>query len=590
MLTLEIALTRVLSACLLYYLVFFAISCALLGLTAGALTVYLKASWFDSLNWRKNTARSSLFFTVTGPLPLFLLARMKFFQELHFFSPQIWQLLVLTVACSLPFYFAGIVLNAALTRSSLAANKVYGADLLGASAGCLFVLKAMEILSGPKLIFFTAFLGIPAAGLLSRSSESRDSRFGIWAALALALLLTAFVTVPRLPYLKLRAEEKSWNFIIDRWNSFSRVIVRSGEQMNARYWGASPRAPKAQPFQHIMLIDGMAGTAMVGSRGEKDLEFLRYDVTNAGYFLRPHGNALILGVGGGRDIQSALSFGKEQVTGVEINPIFTNLLRKDLRNVTGLADNPKVKIITDEARSYLSRSNEKFSTIQMSLMDTWASSAAGAFSLSENALYTADAWQLILDRLTPDGIFMTARFSSSNRNRESTRLVSLAAAALLRSGIPDIQKHLAVISSGNIALVLLAKEPFTTQDLALLSKTAEDYEYTIQFLPGRPPVDPFLKQILSVKNEKELNRIGDGTPFDLSPATDDRPYFFNMLRFDHLLLPVKEPGTLQGNVTAAWTILQLLVILAALSICVFILPLVFSGKKSRIFPGGLISV
>ena len=50
----------------------------------------------------------------------------------------------------------------------------------------------------------------------------------------------------------------------------------------------------------------------------------------------------------------------------------------------------------------MTRTSDRFDVIQMSLVDTWAATGAGAFTLSENGLYTREAWRIFLDRLTPD--------------------------------------------------------------------------------------------------------------------------------------------------------------------------------------------
>jgi len=162
-----------------------------------------------------------------------------------------------------------------------------------------------------------------------------------------------------------------------------------------QYWGASPLAPKEEKvFQYYMNVDGITGTTLRRFSSMKDIEHLRFDVVNMAYYLRPKGGACIIGVGGGRDIQSALLFGHEKITGIDINPIFINLLKGRFKEFAGLAGRKEVTFVTDEARSFLSRTEERYSVIQMSLIDTWAATGAGAFSLSENALYTTEAWEV----------------------------------------------------------------------------------------------------------------------------------------------------------------------------------------------------
>jgi spermidine synthase len=170
-------------------------------------------------------------------------------------------------------------------------------------------------------------------------------------------------------------------------------------------------------------------------------------VTNVAYFLRHQGGACIIGVGAGRDVQSAILFGQKNVLGIELNPIFINLLEKQFRDFAGIAGREGVRLVVDDARSYLSTSEEKFAVIQMSMIDTWAATGAGAFSLSENALYTEEAWDVFFRRLSDDGIFTVSRWHNPDDLGETGRVVSLAVASLLRMGITSPEKHLAMVTT-----------------------------------------------------------------------------------------------------------------------------------------------
>ena len=143
----------------------------------------------------------------------------------------------------------------------------------------------------------------------------------------------------------------------------------------------------------------------------------------------------MIGVGGGRDLLTAIAFGSRQVTGVEINGIFLDLLEGPLRGFAGLADRPEVTLVHAEGRSYLARPGPAFDLIQMALVDTWASTAAGAMTLTENGLYTLEAWRIFLRRLQPDGVLTVSRWYAPNRPGETARLLSLAAAALQAEGV-----------------------------------------------------------------------------------------------------------------------------------------------------------
>jgi spermidine synthase len=573
---LEITLTRVLSVCTWYHLAFFAISSAMLGMTAGAVTVYLKPAAFSESNWQASCAWACLFYTLSVPFALFVLCRTQLPVEVSVFSPLIIKILLIAFACSLPFYFSGTVISTVLTKAPLPINRLYATDLIGAAIGCLFVLLALDLWNGPQVMLLAGLFGIPCAFALEKKLWSSRG----FIALAAAVLLLSIMLMGIRPKFVKGKEEDPALFLKEKWNSFSRVVVEKGRDGDAHFWAKSPVAPTPRVFQYPMHIDGLAGTTMLRARSQADTQLLGFDVTNIGYFLRPSKNALIIGIGGGRDVQSALLFGKQDVIGVDVNPVFIDLFKGDLRDVTGLADDPRVRLVADEARSYLSRTKERFSLIQMSLIDTWAATGAGAFTLSENALYTVEAWQIFLNRLSPDGIFSVARFYNPNVNIETGRVVSVAVAALLRSGITDYRRHIALITSGNVSVLLMAREPFTQEDVMKLAAVTGKLQYQVLIAPGKSPQDPVLEQIVSVKNEEALRRIAAETPFDVSPSTDNRPYFFNMLRLRAIFLPVMHPGVVQGNLLATSTLIQLIVALAVLCVLMIALPLFCARQQA----------
>ena len=172
------------------------------------------------------------------------------------------------------------------------------------------------------------------------------------------------------------------------WNSFSRINVGPTVEQAPSMWGPSPTMPATRIEQRYMMIDGTAGSAMYRFDGDlSTLEFLKYDITNLAYAIRHDGRAAVIGVGGGRDLLSAAYFGFRDVTGVELNPILVGLLTGRLRDYNRLARLPDVRLYVDEGRSWFARSDQLFDLIQMSMVDTWAATGAGAFSLGEWPLY-----------------------------------------------------------------------------------------------------------------------------------------------------------------------------------------------------------
>ena len=172
-----------------------------------------------------------------------------------------------------------------------------------------------------------------------------------------------------------------------------------------------------------MRIDSNAATGLTHYTGDPaETDFLRYDISNLAHNALDDAAVLVIGVGGGRDVLSALEFGQRSVTGVEINPNILKITNGVYGDYTGHLDrDPRVTFVADEARSYLTRSKNRYDLIQMSLIDTWAASSAGAYALSENSLYTTQAWDTFLDRLTPNGLLSGVALVLDSRTGAATR-------------------------------------------------------------------------------------------------------------------------------------------------------------------------
>jgi len=584
-LALEVTLSRLLSVITWYHLAFFAISTALLGMTAGATTVYLKPNWFTKEKLNDNIAKTCLAYSIIIPFALIVLCLMPL--DLKKSVMSLFALIIATIACSLPFYFSGIAITAVLTKCRLPIGKLYASDLIGASLGCLFVLAGLEIFDAPSLILLCGSIGVLAGFSFSwKSSTFKLRPLNMWVFLILILLvfINSSTSYGIRPFFVKGRIEEAGSYFLEKWNSFSRVVVYEGSEGIPQYWGASPLAPKNENiFQYKMYIDGMAGTYLRRFSSMDDIDHLRFDVTNVAYYLRPKGGAFIIGIGAGRDIQSAILFGHEKIIGVDVNSIFIDLLKGKFRKFAGIADYKGVTLTADEARSFLSRTQEKFSIIQMSLTDTWAGTGAGAFSLSENVLYTIEAWQVFFDRLANDGIFTVSRWYSPTNLGETGRIISLAVASLIQVGVREPSQHIALVTADRISTLLLSKQPFSNQDIAKLKKVCSDLQYDPVILPGVLPNFEVLKDIVNANSSEELSNAIAGKPLNYDPPTDENPYFFNMLRLIHIG-PIfdSNPGVLRGNLIATLTLLVLILSLFLLTIVTIVLPLVVRTRSKKL--------
>lgn len=592
-LMLQVLLMRLLSVVTWYHLAFFAISVAMMGMTAGAVTVYLQPKRFTEQALGASLAWSCIGFALAVPFMLYVVCVLPLDISNN---TSIWASSALsTLSCLAPFYFSGVAVTATLTRSGLPINQIYASDLLGAALGCGVVLLLLNVADVPSLIIFCSALGLLAGAFFAGAAERQARLLCVGGAAVFTLMAgyNAHSDDGWRPVIVKGGMEPA-KVLLREWNSFSRVMVQLPKEAPPAYWGASPLAPQTPIQQMWMDIDGDAGTTMRPYATRADIEHLNFDVTNMAYRLGRTGTACIIGVGGGRDLQAALLNGHEQVIGIELNPIFINLLRGPAADFAGLGHNPKVTLVTDEARSYLSRTPLSCSVLQMSLIDTWAATGAGAFSLSENGLYTVEGWRVFLSRLAPDGVFTVSRWYNKANLGETGRLTSLAVASLLESGIADPEQHLAMVTSQRISTLLVSKAPFSKADLATLRSAAGELQFEIAFAPGQPPAHPLLRQLLAARSLGELAAVNEGSRLNFAPPWDDSPYFFNLLKVRHLLdnmgvyadsshtFVIDDQGVARGNMVASAVLVALLACLAGFVVLTVLLPL-WVAKRRGIF-------
>lgn len=544
-LMLQIIETRILSVIAFYHLAFFAISMAMFGMTAGSLLVYFNARLFPPDRLLENLGRIGVAFSVSIVLSALLMISTAVVSSPNapLMSALVWlQLIIILIP---PYVFAGMAISLALTRSPWPVGLVYGVDMVGAAVGCLVVLVLLQYIDGVSALIAVAALAATAAAcfVLARtpSVPYGNARSPVkWAVfrhpviLAVCLVAVTILNAVSQPYgLRLsiahnRLETNDAPAAL-RWNSFSRIKASQEITSAPAMWGPSPKMPNIEVSQRWMNIDGDAGTAIYRFSDLKDVDFLSYDVTNLAYVIRNHGSSAVVGVGGGRDLLSAYMFGFRDVTGVELNPIFIDLLTGPFRDYNHLADLPGMHLVVDEARSWFARTDKRFDLIQMSLIDTWAATGAGAFSLSENGLYTVQGWRHFLGALAPTGIFTVSRWYDPSNVAEVGRLVSLAVASLEDSGISDPAAHIFIAGTPILATLIVSRSALTPDDLARLHARANELGFNVLLSPAQSNGSPVLQQIAHTSKASDFEELSRANHIDLTPPTDTRPFFFNQL-------------------------------------------------------------
>ena len=514
-LILELSLTRIFSVVFYYHFAFLAISIALFGLGAGGVFSYVAAARPGNLYAKLGAFALADSICVVASL-VFILTRPGDLGNIT--------LALVYFASALPFFFAGTVVSIAISEAVERVDRAYFWDLAGAAAGCLLLIPFLNLFGGPNTMIAAAvFYGVASAIWFHQAGSVKRRASAVLVALLLVILIlvnykAGWIDVrtakgQRIPTERFKA-----------WNSFSRIGVngQAGTLDTGAYW--------------TIVIDGDATTGVSMYDWDHGItpaqrEKLLGEGQGFPYALRPGAKALVIGAGGGYDVARALAGGSHDVMAVEINPIIaTDLMRGKLADDSHhIYTRPEVRVQVEDGRSFVRGSSEKYQVIQATLVDTWASTAAGAFALSENNLYTADAFYDYLSHLTDDGMLSFTRWGF-DPPRESLRLVSLAMDAFTRLGEPNPASHVIAVRANTEALrgwgaldtVLISRKPFTAEDIALTLKKVADAHMEKVYVPGDPPTNAF-GQYLSAPDPQAF--VHD-YPYDVSPVNDDRPFFF----------------------------------------------------------------
>ena len=563
-LLLELSLTRLFSVILFYHFAFLAISIALLGLGAGGVFAYVfkprLSQWtLPQLGGALGIASSILMVAV-------LEIDLHIPVELHLTSGNLFRLTVIYLISSLPFFCTGLFFSALFARETENISQLYAADLFGGAAACLAIVPLLNFLGGPNTILVAAFCFAGSALIWSDAKRTRTVAVALAAALVLLIAANYSGRLIDIIYAKGIRRDKPW-VEYSRWNAISRIEVDN-------QGGAKVVVIDADASTYIMALDPKL--PFEGSDYQKNLMSAAPSIAN---ILRPHGEYAIIGPGGGVDVLRAVSNGSPSVTGIEINPIIaTRIMRDRYADYSyHLYQRPDVHIQVSDGRSWVRNANQQFDVLQMTLVDTWASTAAGAFALSENNLYTVEAFREYFAHLRPDGFIAITRWEFKNP-REALRVVSQAMRAL---GGGDLRDHFIIVSDGALDVdgrpvtVLAKKTPFTHEEELAVSAHLAGYPNLIPlYMPslattvGPEPqgAKPFRDLIWSQNPEK----FAASYIYNVEPVYDNAPFFFFTLKPSQLL-GFGNSNAIDWKVNMGVLVLLMLLLISALAVLLFLI-------------------
>jgi len=572
-LLLELALTRLFSVVLFYHFAFLAISIALLGLGSGGVFAYLGKSWLSRFSTR--ALLSWLCVANAAVVPIVLEIVLHVPVSLSLSRANFLRLTAIYLASAVPFFVTGLEFSILFARESRHISRLYGADLLGGALACLGVVPLLNWLGGPNTVLFAGVMAAVAGAAWAASVNLRRLTLGLAAVLLLVISANYSGKLIDVIYAKGLFRDKSW-VEFARWNAISRVEVD-------RQGGAKAIVIDADASTYIMNADL---SQWQGTVWQKNLMSAPPALAN---ILRPHGEYAIIGPGGGVDVLRAVANGSPSVTGIEINPIIANtVMRERYADYSyHLYQRPEVHIEVTDGRSFVRNAKQNFDVVQMTLVDTWASTAAGAFALSENSLYTVEAFREYFEHLKPDGLVAITRWEF-RQPREALRVVSVAMQALHEQGVQNPAGNFIVVSEGaldedGIPVVVLAKKSAFTaeEEQEVRDHLGRNPALVALYLPSDPKDNPF--SALIARNDPYA--FAQRYPYNVAPVNDNAPFFFFTLKLDLLLHHKGLYHGIDWKVNLGVVVLAVVLVISLAAVLAFlVIPLAVRGVRGQVRP------
>lgn len=575
-LLLEVTMTRIFSVAFFHHFAFLIISTALFGF--GFSGVFL--SIFPSLN-KFDFNKVLMFFSTCFAISTILTLKVVIDVPLQFgvVREQSFEFFVYLsiyyLALAIPFFFSGMVVALLLSNIPERVNTLYFSDLLGAGIGCFLAIPLIPQLGASGTVIAAALFGIVASACFAKLVGNRAVIISLAFFVAITLLLPYRATHFRIKVHEgkrsFNIDEQAGNLEFSQWGPISRIDV-------AKYGG-----------DKIIWIDGGSNQSfMKPFNGDMSaLQSSEFMKKRAGivYRLVDRPDVLVVGPAGGEEVLYALAHNPNSITGVELDPVIVDIVQNEYRDfIGGIYNQPDVRLICDEGRSYIRRSPEKYDIIQQINNASPVAIASGAVNLSETYLITVEAFHDYLDHLKEGGFIFIRRWGA-------IRLATVAAQALRERGIEDPEEQIVIMDDPlhdfGGGQFYLKNGKFTEEEIAEFQPYVEANAVLYgpqSFHVKHADYEKYRKLVESPDGWKGYDKIG----INVFPVTDNKPFFNHFKKFARFSLeniPPEFHPIFERYNNSDFSLLAILVEAVGLSVIFIILPL-YLFKRSGLHAHG----
>jgi len=591
----EILLMRLFSIIQWHHFAYMMISLALLGYGASGTFLALTRRWLKGLFFEAYVVNAVLF-GITAVI-CFRLAQAAPFNALEvLWDPRqpLWLMLIFLLLF-IPFFCAANCICLAFFHFSDRLHRIYCFDLVGAGCGAIAIIGLLFVVTPATALQMVAALGLFSAAVALHECRVQPRWPALVLLLAVVLVLSPVagfsLQVSQFKGLSQALRVLGAQQVDQRSSPLGLLSTVKSTTIPFRYSpGLSLNTPGPIPAQLGVFTDADAMSVLTRFDGDLEkLAYLDYQSSALPYHLLEQPSVLVLGAGGGADVLQALYHRSSHVDAVELNPQLVELVNQTFANFTGaLYQRPQLRIHTDEIRGFVAASRAHYDLVQVALLDSFNASSAGLYALSENYLYTVEAFSQYLQQLRPGGILSITRWTKTPP-RDGLKVFATSIEALEQAGVTEPGRNLVMIRSWNTSTLLVKNEAFNAIDIERLKAFCRQRWFDLVFYPGisigeanrynRLPEPWYFKGATALLGPDHAAFL-DSYKFNIRPATDDRPYFSHFLKWQTLpeLLALRERG---GMPLLEWGYLVLvatLVLAVAASLLLVLLPLWLKGR------------
>jgi len=596
----EILLIRIFSIIQWHHFAYMVISLALLGYAASGTFQTLFSRWLMP-RFTGAFLFNAVAFALSMVGTLLLALRLPFNALEIAWDIRQWGYLAMTyLLLSIPFFFAASCVCLTLSRFGRAINRVYSFDLLGAGIGALAVVMLLFFVSPGTALRGLAMLALVAAALAAFEFRAQN-RLRMASLFALAIAIIALLpgswlefTVSEYKGLRQALQVPGTEIVAERSSPLGLITVIRSPQIPLRQApGLSLRSPVEPPRQLGVFTDGDGLTAINYYDGDqKPLMFLDYLTSALPYHLARPERVLVLGMGGGSGLLQAYYHDAAAIDAVELNADLVALFQQTLDQFSGwsLLQN-RVRVYVEEARGFLTGRDQRYDLIEISLLDSASASSAGLLALSENYLYTQEGIHEYLRHLHPGGMLAMTRWLKLPP-RDGLKLFATAIEALRLSGVQEPGHQMVMIRGWKTSTLLIKNGRFGREEIERMMVFCRDRFFDVAYYPGitanetnhfnQLPEPYYYQGAIALLGEAADDYL-DKYKFDISPATDERPYFFKFFKWSAFpeIRALYHQGGMSLLELGYLVLIVTLVQAFILSIVLILLPLWFAATGVR---------